>query len=80
MQKSKPKDIIIATGQSKSIKHILNKAFKNEKMNWKKHVKIDKNLFRKKENKKVTVDISYLKKILGYQPKIKIDQILKLMS
>ena len=80
MQKSKPKDIIIATGQSKSIKHVLNKAFKNKKMNWRKHVKIDKNLFRKKENKKVKVDISYLKKILGYQPKIKIDHILKLMS
>ena len=80
MQKKNQKDIIIATGQTKSIKYVLNKTFRIQKIDWKKYVKLDKSLVRKKENINMRADISLLIKTLGYGPKNKIDDVLKLMN
>ena len=49
-QEKKAADYIIGTGKLMSVEDFLKKAFKYVKLDYKKHLIIDKKLFRKKES------------------------------
>ncbi len=69
----KPCNLVIASGKKYSLKKILEMAFKIKNLNYKKFIKIDKNLFRKNEEKNVfpeiRTSIEKLKKF-KWKPKI----------
>lgn len=46
LQASKPDDYVIATGKSHSLKEFVEETFSSLGLNWKKHVIVDKNLYR----------------------------------
>ena len=64
-----PKDFMIATGKSYTIKFLLNMAFSYFNLNWKDYVIVDKSFFREREINCVIANIYYLKKNLKSLPK-----------
>jgi len=65
-----PHDFMIATGNSYSVKELLNIAFKYFNLDWKKYIETSKTFLRKKEVTSIGADKSYLKKTLVYMPRI----------
>ena len=76
-----PRDFIIATGKTFSVKELLSEAFSFFKLNWKDYIIIDKSLYRKREIYFSKSSTRSLKKDIGYVPLINgIDIIKKLIK
>ena len=71
--KLKPRNIVLGTGKEMSIRYILKTLFKLNKLNYRNFIKIDKKLFRKNEQLKITCSINetiLLLKRFNWKPKI----------
>lgn len=80
LQRKNPKDFVIATGENHSVAEFANEAFKAIGISdWKKRVKISKELFRPAEVDFLIGDAQKAKKILGWEPKVKFAQLVKMM-
>jgi len=80
MQQAKPDDYVIGTGESHSIKEFLEIAFKEAGLgNYKKYVEIDPRYYRPAEVNHLVADISKAKKILGWKPRTKFKDLVKIM-
>lgn len=79
LQQSKPDDYVIATGETHSVREFLEAAFGYAKLDWKKHVKIDKKYFRPAEVDLLIGDATKAKKQLGWEPKVKFEELVKIM-
>jgi len=79
LQQDKPDDYVIATGETHSIKEFLEEAFKIVKMKWQDYVVIDKAYIRPSETKCLYGDYSKAKRILGWTPKTKFKDLVKIM-
>jgi GDPmannose 4,6-dehydratase len=80
LQQNKPDDYVIATGETHSIREFLNEAFALVGIkNWKKYVGIDPKYYRPKEVNLLLGDASKAKKTLGWKPKIKFKELVKIM-
>ncbi len=79
LQQSKPDDYVIATGETHSVREFLEAAFGYAELDWKKHVKIDKKYFRPAEVDLLIGDATKAKKQLGWEPKVKFNELVKIM-
>ena len=80
LQQKEPQDFVIATGENHSVREFVEEAFKVIGIkNWKKYVKISKELFRPAEVDFLIGDASRAKKILGWEPKVDFSQLVKMM-
>ena len=79
LQHDKPDDFVIATGEAHSVREFLELAFKLAGLNWKRHVRIDPKYFRPTEVDVLVGDASKAKKILKWKPKVKFEQLTKIM-
>lgn len=79
MQQDKPDDYVIATGETHSVREFLEEAFGHAGMDWKKYVKIDKRYFRPAEVDLLIGDAAKAKKKLGWEPKVKFKELVKIM-
>ena len=79
LQQPKPDDYAIGTGESHSVKEFVQKAFEYANLNWKKYVEIDKRYFRPNEVDCLCADITKAKKQLRWQPKVKFEDLVKIM-
>ena len=79
LQEDKPDDYVIATGETHSVKEFLKEAFDYAKMDWKKHVEIDKKYFRPTEVNCLIGNSSKAYKKLGWKPKVKFKQLVRMM-
>jgi GDPmannose 4,6-dehydratase len=80
MQKDKPGDYVIGTGESHSIREFLEVAFKEAGLkDYKKYVEIDKIYMRPTEVNHLVADWSKAKKELGWQPKVRFQKLVKIM-
>jgi len=79
MQQEKSDDYVIATGETHSIKEFLEEAFKIVKLNWEDYVVIDPKYFRPAETEQLLGDASKAEKILGWKPKVKFKELVKIM-
>lgn len=78
LQNPKPENYIIATGLSHSVKDLLDITFGYLGLDWKKYVKVSDS-FSSPKNAGFVGDISKIKKELGWSPKTKLDDLLKMM-
>jgi GDPmannose 4,6-dehydratase len=79
--KREPKDFMLASGRTYSVKFLLNIAFSYFKLDWRDYIIEDKSFFRKKEINYVAANVSYLKKDIKFLPKYDgIDIVKKLIS
>lgn len=80
MQYSIPDDFIIATGESHSVREFVQLAFHYVGIeNWEDYVTLDKNLLRPAEVDILQGDYSKSKRLLKYEPKVKFEELVKIM-
>ena len=79
LQQKKPQDFIIASGKLHSVRDICQIAFSHLGLNYKKYITVDKKLFRKKEGRYFYGNPSLAKKILGWEPKVSFEDLIKVM-
>ena len=68
MQRAKPEDFVIASGESHSVREFVEIAFDHAGLDWKKFVKVDKKLFRPAEVNKLLGDAGRAHRTLGWKP------------
>jgi len=79
LQTRKAEDFVLGTGRSHSVKEFVAKAFEYVGLNWKKYVAIDPRYFRPNEVEKLIADSRKAKKVLAWNPKIKFNDLVKIM-
>jgi len=79
LQQDQPDDYVIATGETHSVREFLELAFGHVGMNWKKYVEIDPRYHRPAEVDLLLGDYSKAKKTLGWEPKTRFEDLVKLM-
>jgi GDPmannose 4,6-dehydratase len=79
LQQDKPDDYVIATQETHSIREFLDAAFGHVDLDWKKHVEIDPRYYRPAEVDLLIGDYSKARRQLGWEPKTKFTDLVKLM-
>jgi GDPmannose 4,6-dehydratase len=79
LQAKTPNDYVIATGETHTVKEMLELAFDRLQLDWKKHVKIDQKYYRPTEVDLLIGDASKAKKELGWQPKVRFQELITMM-
>ncbi len=70
LQNKSPKDYVVGTGETYSVKEFVKIAFEHVNLNYKDYLKIDKELFRPAEVDLLKADFSKAKKELKWKPEI----------
>jgi len=79
LQQDEPDDYVIATGETHSVREFLEAAFEYVNLDWRKHTEIDPRYFRPAEVDLLIGDASKARKKLGWQPRVKFHDLVKLM-
>jgi GDPmannose 4,6-dehydratase len=79
LQQEKPDDYVIATNETHSIREFLDLAFGHVNLDWKKYVEIDPRYYRPAEVELLIGDYSKAKRQLGWEPKTKFADLVRLM-
>ena len=79
LQQDKPDDYIVATGQSHTVRELVETAFGELGLDWKKHVELDARYLRPTEVDALQGDASKARKVLGWRPKMDFKALIKLM-
>jgi GDPmannose 4,6-dehydratase len=79
LQQDKAEDYVIATNETHSVQEFLEAAFAHAGLDWKKHVKIDSRYYRPAEVDLLIGDYSKAKRQLGWEPKTRFADLVKLM-
>ena len=79
LQQDSPDDYIVATGETHTVQEFLEHAFSHVQLDWKDHVKHDDRYERPAEVDILVGDASKAKRILGWEPKVRFPQLVRLM-
>jgi len=79
LQQDTPDDYVVATNETHSVREFCDLAFKHVDLDYKDYVKIKSEFFRPCEVNTLTGDYSKAKDKLGWEPKIKFGELVKLM-
>jgi GDPmannose 4,6-dehydratase len=79
LQQPKGDDYVIATQQTHSVREFLDIVFKEAGLDWKEHVVIDPKYFRPNEVPFLLGDPSKAKRVLGWEPKVNMKLLAKIM-
>ena len=79
MQQKEPDDYVIATNETHSVKEFVEQAFDIVGLDWQEHVKVDKRFLRPIDVEFLHGDYSKAKKKLNWEPKVKFEELVKIM-
>ncbi len=79
LQQDKPVDLVIATGETHSVREFLEEAFSYAGLDWKKYVRIDPKYYRPAEVDLLCGDASKARRILGWKPRVTFRQLVRIM-
>jgi len=79
LQHNTPLDTVLGTGENHSVKEFVQEAFSYVGLDWEKYVKIDPRYFRPTDVRELIADSTKAKKNLGWQPKIKFKELVRIM-
>ncbi len=79
LQQDKPEDFVIATGETHSVREFCEEAFSCAGLDWRKYVELDKRYLRPAEIDVLQGDASKAKRMLGWQPKTRFKELVRLM-
>ena len=79
LQADEPDDYVISTGETHSVRELLDEAFGHLDLDWKKYVEIDPLYYRPAEVDELLGDSSKAKRLLGWEPKVKFKDLVRLM-
>ncbi len=79
LQQDAPGDYVIATGESHSVREVLDVAFGALGLDWKRYVELDPRYLRPTEVDHLLGDASKAREKLGWQPKVKFRELIQMM-
>ncbi|HVT06694.1 MAG TPA: GDP-mannose 4,6-dehydratase [Polyangia bacterium] len=79
LQQPKPDDYVVATGESHTVREVLDISFGALDLDWSKFVEIDPRYFRPTEVDHLHGDPSKAQKVLGWKPKVSFKQLIEMM-
>lgn len=79
LQQAEPGDYVLGTGETHTVQEWVEESFKYAGLNWKDYVVIDPKYFRPAEVDILLADYSKAKRVLGFEPKVKFHELIKLM-
>jgi GDPmannose 4,6-dehydratase len=79
LQNSEPEDFVVGTGEAHSVREFLEESFSYAGLNMEEHVRIDSRYFRTTEVGELVADPRKAKEKLGWNPKIKFKDLVKIM-
>jgi GDPmannose 4,6-dehydratase len=79
LQQSEPDDYVIATGETHSVRELLDEAFGYLGLDWSRHVEIDPRYFRPAEVDLLLGDASKARQRLGWEPTVSFPDLVRLM-
>jgi GDPmannose 4,6-dehydratase len=79
LQQDKPDDFVVATGETHSVREFAELAFAHLGLDYKKYIAIDDRLKRPSEVNLLCGDYGKAKKTLGWQPKVRFEQLVGMM-
>ena len=79
LQQDEPDDYVLATGDTRSVRELLECAFGLAGLDWKKYVQVDPRYFRPAEVDILLGDATKAKTKLGWQPKVGFEELVGMM-
>jgi GDPmannose 4,6-dehydratase len=79
LQHSEPQDYVLATNSAYSVKDFVRMSFEHAGLEWEKYVEYDKRYDRPTEVDALIGDYSKAKEILGWEPKVRTPELVKIM-
>jgi GDPmannose 4,6-dehydratase len=79
LQQPEPEDYVLATGQTHSIRELLDVAFSAVGLNWKDYVEVDPNLIRPAEVDVLCGDGTKARQKLGWRPQVSFEELIRTM-
>ncbi len=80
LQRDEPEDFVIATGETHTIREFLDHAFRCINIDdWDNYVEIDPRFYRPADVNLLCGDASKAKRVLGWEPKVKFEELVRLM-
>jgi GDPmannose 4,6-dehydratase len=79
LQQESPGDYVIATGEMHTVKEFVQEAFAYVGLDWEKYVRTDERYYRPAEVDQLLGDPSHAKAVLGWEPKVKFKELVKIM-
>ncbi|PYS38028.1 MAG: GDP-mannose 4,6-dehydratase [Acidobacteria bacterium] len=79
LQQPEPDDYVIATGETHSVREFLDEAFGYVDLDWHKYVDVDARYYRPTEVDLLLGDASKARQKLGWQPKVRFQDLVRLM-
>jgi GDPmannose 4,6-dehydratase len=79
LQQDRPDDFVIATGETHSVKELVQAAFSFVGLNWEKYVVVDRKLIRPAEVDSLVGSPAKARKKLGWKPEVSFKQLVEVM-
>ena len=79
LQQNEPDDYVVATNEAHSVKEFVEQAFRIVNLDWQKYVKADERFLRPLDADFLQGDYSKAKQKLGWEPKVKFNQLVDIM-
>jgi GDPmannose 4,6-dehydratase len=79
LQQPEPDDYVVATGQSHSVRDLVELAFRHVGLDWRDHVVVDESLQRPAEVDTLLGDWTHAREKLGWQPKVSFAELVAMM-
>ena len=79
LQQDEPRNYVLGTGESHSVRDFLDEAFGYVDLDWRKYVEIDPRYFRPTEVDYLLADASRANENLGWKPKVKFHELVRIM-
>jgi len=79
LQQKNPEDYVIGTGENYSVEEFVKEAFEYVGLNCREYVEIDSRYFRPTEVEDLLADASKAKKNLGWEPKVRFKDLVRIM-
>jgi GDPmannose 4,6-dehydratase len=79
LQKEKPDDYVIATGEAHTVRELVNKAFDYVKLDWQNYVKVDKRFLRPIDVYCLFGNHDKATKELGWRPRTKFNKLVEIL-
>jgi GDPmannose 4,6-dehydratase len=79
LQQDQPDDFVVATGESHSIRELLDVAFETLGLDWHQFVEIDARYLRPTEVNHLEGDATKARKVLGWEPRVRFKELVQMM-
>jgi len=80
LQRDKPEDYVIATGEAHSVREFLEEVFGHLELDWRKHVEVDARYFRPAEVDFLRGDAGKARRELGWTPQVTFKALARMMT